>query len=161
MFPLKNYKYEIPTNPSIEPGAFGAVRKLDIHTGVDLYCENGDYVYAIEDGEVTAVIPFTGEHAESPWWENTFAILIYNAENDRTILYGEVTTQPRLFSGNFITKESNSIIGFVKRVLKKDKGIVPSTSMLHMEVYQGKVTDAVWWKLGEPKPESLQDVTYI
>ncbi len=34
MFPLQNYKYEIPTGDHL--GAFGTTRKHDVHTGVDL-----------------------------------------------------------------------------------------------------------------------------
>jgi hypothetical protein len=45
-FPLKNYKYEIPTGNHF--GAFGTTRKFDIHTGVDLYCNEGDEVFAME-----------------------------------------------------------------------------------------------------------------
>ncbi len=40
MFPLKNYKHNIPIG--IEFGAFGVIRKFDVHTGVDLYCNNND-----------------------------------------------------------------------------------------------------------------------
>lgn len=52
--PLKRYK------PPHAGGVFGAVRKYDIHTGIDLYCESGDHVYAIEDGIVVNVCHFTG-----------------------------------------------------------------------------------------------------
>ena len=31
-----------------EPGLFGAVRKFDIHTGIDLYCEISTDVVAVE-----------------------------------------------------------------------------------------------------------------
>jgi murein DD-endopeptidase MepM/ murein hydrolase activator NlpD len=52
--PLKRYK-----TPHAG-GVFGAVRKYDIHTGIDLYCELEDPVYAIEDGVVVNVCHFTG-----------------------------------------------------------------------------------------------------
>jgi len=53
MFPIKNYKYQIPTGEEL--GAFGVTRKHDVHTGVDMYCEQGDEVVAMEDGIVVAV----------------------------------------------------------------------------------------------------------
>ena len=53
MFPLKRYNHKIPT-PYQDPGGFGTKRKYDVHTGVDLYCEDGDDVYSIEDGVVNS-----------------------------------------------------------------------------------------------------------
>ncbi len=159
MFPLKKYKYSIPVTPSTEPGAFGAVRKHDIHTGVDLYCKEGTLVRAMVDGYVSAIIPFTGPHAESSWWEETFAILVYSSIHDKTILYGEIRPHACIRKNFFIPE--GTILGEVKRVLKKDKGIVPSTSMLHMELYNGEVKDCVWWKLGDSGPENLLDITYL
>ena len=54
-----------------EPGWFGAVRKSDIHTGIDLYCEQGTQIVAVEDGVVVHIEGFTGPNADdpSPWWE--------------------------------------------------------------------------------------------
>jgi len=74
MFPLKKYKYTVPQGEEL--GAFGVRRKFDVHTGVDLYCENGDEVISIEDGIVVAVEPFTGEIAGFPWWNNTYAVAV-------------------------------------------------------------------------------------
>ena len=85
MFPLKNYNYEIPT---ICPGSFGYKRKFDIHTGVDLYCNKGDQVFAIEDGEVVAIEWFTGEKVDMPWWNNTQAVAIKGKSG--VINYGEI-----------------------------------------------------------------------
>jgi len=71
MFPIKN-PYQWPDHP----GTFGAIRKFDIHTGVDLYCDHGTKVYSIEPGLVISVENFTGSLAESPWWNDTQAVLI-------------------------------------------------------------------------------------
>ena len=61
-----------------EPGQFGAKRRHDIHTGVDLYCEMGTDVLAVEAGVVTKVVWFTGSQAPGlgEWWNDTLAILI-------------------------------------------------------------------------------------
>lgn len=150
-FPLNNYKYQIP-GPN-NRGGFGFKRKYDTHTGVDLYCEDGAEVYAIESGEVCDIVKFTG-FDESPWWEDTWAVVIKGKNG--YILYGEIQLHPGLYPGLKIPE--GLLIGNVKRVLKKDKGINP-TSMLHMELYSS-YAEPVWWKT-EQKPSGLEDITYL
>jgi len=135
-----------------DAGFFGAERKHDIHTGIDLYTEDDAEVYAIKTGTVVAIEAFTGEHADSPWWNNTWAILIEN--NKGVICYGEVTPHPLLKVGDKV--RSGQLIGNVKRVLKGDKGKNPP-SMLHFEFYTKGTRKTVWWKLGEPCPENLRN----
>ena len=48
-FPL-DLTYDLEKIPAAN--RWGAVRKFDNHTGVDLFCDPGTPVYAIEDGEV-------------------------------------------------------------------------------------------------------------
>lgn len=138
------------------PGYFGAVRRYDVHTGIDLYCEDGAEVIAMEDGVVISIEKFTGEHADSPWWNNTWAILIEGQSG--VICYGELIPLTGVEEGSII--ESGSIIGHVRQVLKKDKGVTP-TSMLHLELYKPGTKKTVWWKLGEKKPEELLDPTTL
>jgi hypothetical protein len=57
LFPLESCT-GIPAHP--HPGAFAARRRHDVHTGVDLYCSEGEPVLAVEDGDVVNVEPFTG-----------------------------------------------------------------------------------------------------
>lgn len=112
MFPLKKNKIstnntenmflqsyanqtEIPLLP--HPGAFSKIRKNHIHEGVDLYCENNDEVVSVENGEIMAIIPFTGEHVGSPWWHNTWCVLV---KHENFILnYGEIRPLENLFVG--------------------------------------------------------------
>ena len=70
------------------PGGFGSIRKHDIHTGVDIYCEQEQQVVAVEDGEVVLIENFTGENASppSPWWKETKAILIEGISG--VVVYG-------------------------------------------------------------------------
>lgn len=147
MNPLKKY-----TLPSNEQNLFGGIRKYDIHTGVDLFTDEDDNVYSMYDGVVTSVIEFTG-YSESPWWNDTLAIMIYHPEINKTFLYGEVSTNIRV--GKFI--KEGQFIGTVKRVLKNDKG--KPTTMLHMECYKGLQTNCVWWNLNTPCPKRLEDIT--
>jgi murein DD-endopeptidase MepM/ murein hydrolase activator NlpD len=151
MFPLKNWKYKIPEE-SIHPGGFSTLRKFDHHTGVDLYCNNGDSVFSIEKGIVVDICKFTG-FDESPWWEDTWAVIIKG--NSGYILYGEVN--PLVKIGEII--KEGQLIANVKKVLKKDKGKNP-TSMLHMELYDEWI-EPVWWKIGEEKPNNLKNITQI
>lgn len=154
-FPLKNYKYEIPTGNHF--GAFGTTRKFDIHTGVDLYCEEHADVVAIEEGEVIAIEWFTGEVIDMPWWNNTKAIAVKGKSG--VINYGEVVPHEDLKVGDKVTE--GQLLGWVTAVLKVDKGKVPSTSMLHLELYVEYDGDWVLWELDTPQPKRLLDPTNL
>lgn len=129
---------------------FGAKRRYDIHTGIDLYCNHGDAVFAFEDGIVVAIEDFTGPDAESPWWNPTKAVLVEGKSG--VICYGEV--EPLVEVGQTVAKGDK--IATVLTVLKNDKG-KPMT-MLHMELHKPGTTKTSWWKLDEPMPESLMNV---
>lgn len=149
MFPLKKYTWPGPE------GQFGAIRKYDIHTGVDLYCEPGSPVYSIGNGFVMAVEDFTGPKAGSPWWNDTQSVLVHNSTlHNGTVCYGEIESAVR---PGWLVKEGD-IIGYVKTVLKKDKG-KPMT-MLHFELYENILAkESVVWPLNTEKPEHLADPT--
>lgn len=139
--------------PSMPPmdGQFGAIRRFDIHTGIDLHTSVGSKVYAMESGTVVAVVDFTGQYAESPWWNDTRAVMI---EGDSgVILYGEI--QPFVNVGDYVF--AGDAIGTVLQVLKTDKG--KPLAMLHLELYTAGTREPVWWKLDEPKPANLLDPT--
>ncbi len=141
-------------------GAFRAVRKHDIHTGVDLYCDPETPVFAVEDGTVVAVENFTGPNADDPcpWWNDTEALLVEGKSG--VVLYGEIevgmhTPLGHICKGSRI-KEGQQI-GVAKPVLKKDKG--RPMCMLHFELYERGTKESVWWKLGDPQPENLLNPT--
>lgn len=152
IFPLSKYNYTLPTDDCL--GAFGVKRKYDIHTGVDLYCDHGDNVYAMESGVVIDIEDFTGEKAGSPWWNDTKAVAIKSKSG--IILYGEI--EPTVEKGQHV--DEGHCIGTVLTVLKKDKGRTP-TSMLHMEWHNDLFSGSVWWQHDTPKPDSLLDVTEL
>lgn len=129
-------------------GGFGVNRKHDIHTGVDLYAPEGSRVVAVEGGTVVAVEEFTG-FAESPWWNDTWAVLVEGASG--VLCYGEIETN--LSEGDEL--QPGQLIGHILTVLKKNKRM--PRSMLHFEQYAPGTTETVWWKLGEMKPENLKD----
>lgn len=148
MLPLKNFQ-----KPD-EQGKFGAVRKFDIHTGIDLYCKPGEPVYAIEDGLWIDDDYFTGPNANppSPWWNETSYACVMGVSG--IILYGEIELN---MAGDAAVKEGD-IIGWVKTVLKKDKGL--PTTMLHLELYVD-YTSPVEWKPDDPRPKGLLDPTNL
>ena len=151
LFPLLNYKLEIPDNE--HPGSFGAVRKYDVHTGVDLYCDPGTRVLAVESGKVVAIENFTGPEADSPWWNSTSAVLIEGKSG--VVLYGELEPDIRMETGLKI--EKGQTIGYVKTVLKNNKNL-PMT-MLHIELYKHGTRESNWWR--SEKPNHLLDPTKL
>lgn len=143
-------KYQLPEPNS--QGDFAVARKYDVHTGIDLYCDKGDQVYAIEKGTIVNICNFTGEKAGSPWWNDTMAVLVEGKSG--VILYGEIDVDNDLFVGKLLFEGDG--IGTIKTVLKKDKGL--PMNMLHLELYErGYKGDGEIWQLGEIKPEMLLD----
>lgn len=155
MFPLKNYKYNLPTGDDL--GAFGVERKHDMHTGIDLYAEMGDSVYAIEEGEIVAIEWFTGPKVDMPWWNDTQAIAIRGKSG--VINYGELIVNETLKVGMKVAE--GDFLGCIFPVLRKDKGKVPSINMLHLELYSEYNGQWVMWELGRPKPENILDPTSL
>lgn len=148
--PLPGIELSIPEGQS-HPGSFGAIRKNDIHTGVDLYCEPEQEVVAVEDGEIVLIENFTGEFASppSPWWNNTKAVFVEGQSG--VVVYGEIRPSDSVQIGHKV--KQGDLLGNVITVLKKDKG-KPMT-MLHIELYKPGTRESVVWDLGEPKPDNL------
>ena len=155
IFPLTNYNHRIPQGEEL--GAFGVKRKFDVHTGVDLYCNEGDEVLAIEAGEIIAIEWFTGIPVDMPWWNDTHALAIKGEIG--IINYGEIRPNRYLKVGDLV--EEGTVLGWVVPVLKKDKGKVPSMNMLHLELYSEYDGEWALWELDKPKPNNLLDPTYL
>lgn len=135
--------------PDHADARFGAVRKHDIHTGVDIYCDPGTPVPALESGTVVQKGQFTGPEVDSPWWNSTDYVAIKG--DSGTIVYGEI--QSDLAVGGRINK--GDVVGRVLTVLKKDKG--RPTTMLHLELYNDLFKEPVVWHTGLYRPESLEN----
>lgn len=140
---------QLPIYP--HPGAFGVRRKHHTHEGVDLYVPILSDVYAVEDGEIVAIVPFTGPNAGSPWWNDTLAILIEGESG--VVVYGEIENYPEIKIGMKV--KQGYYIGYIKQVLKKDKGY--PMSMLHLELHKHGTRDVYDWT--NERPESLLDPT--
>ena len=151
---------KIPVCP--HPGSFGAIRKHDRHTGVDLYVaeEVDGLVYPIEYGEVVAILDFTGEHSKppTPYWNNTKAVLV---EGDTgVIVYGEI--EPFVEVGDIVNPALNKSLGVVVPVLKVDKG--RPVKMLHIELLtHGSRTEAHVWRCHDSvsSDSRLHDPTFL
>lgn len=111
IFPLKVDKFY-----TSKEGKFASKRKYDIHTGLDIYTAEGTPVYAIEDGIVIYQDWFTGLEVGSSFWNTTSAIVI---QGKHTFVYGELKLENYTL-GNKV--KQGDLLGFVAKVLKKDKG---------------------------------------
>ncbi len=143
-FPLKSFRY-----PDHQ-GRFGAVRTHDVHTGYDLYCDEGSRVFAIEDGVVVQHSQFTGASVGSPWWNDTDYLAIRGKSG--TIVYGEIRTALR--PGQEVREGDD--IGSVVQVLKTNK--MRPMSMLHLELYDDSFKEPVVWSksdVGSPPPSLI------
>lgn len=138
-----------------EPGCFGAVRKHDVHTGVDLYCADAEFVQAVEHGKIVSIEQFTGAQVGSPWWNDTWAVLVKG--HSGIVCYGELSMPIPHKVGDSIGV--CGLIGMVATVLKKDKGL--PMSMLHLELYDSGSECPVWWHHGQPRPKGLRDPTAL
>lgn len=155
--PIKNLSIKDVPIKHEHPGSFGAIRKHDIHTGIDLYCDPGTLVYSITYGEVVSISQFTGEAVGCGWWNDTFEVTIKTLEG-KFIVYGEIQPEPTLKLGQSVS--TGDVLGHVIPVLKKDKGL-PMT-MLHLEYYNEMYDlNPVVWELDTKKPETLMNPLFL
>ncbi len=134
-------------------GAFGTMRRFDRHRGVDLYAPVGSPVYAVQNGIIKDIRPWTGVTANCDWWNDTDAISIEGT--DGLVVYGEILVNSKLKIGDEV--KSGDLLGTVLQVLKKDKG--RPTSMLHLELRNPgfyKNIDKSW---SQDLPEGLLNPT--
>ncbi len=138
------------------PGAFGAKRKHGVHTGVDLYVPEGTLVTPVEDGVVVRIGQFTGTAVGSPWWNDTFYVMVEGESG--VVCYGELRDIHNIYVMDVVTAGVGDRIGHVSTVLKKGKG--RPTSMLHLELYErGYRGEPVDWPLDTERPLALRDPT--
>ena len=140
-----------------EPGAFGAIRKFDIHEGVDIYTHDGADVHAVEDGVVTAVYVFTGKKADCDWWNETWCIKVEGKSG--VVTYGELA-EPMINVGAKVYV--GGIIGHITPVLKPEKYRPDirnhSIAMLHLELRK-ETCHLDGWKLDGDRDKRLLDPT--
>lgn len=148
--PLKRQTHPIPP----EHGRFSAIRRYDIHTGVDLYEDVGAPVFAMESGVVVNIEKFTGPSAGSPWWHETKAVLVEGKTG--VFLYGEIEPTSNLKIDDKV--EEGQILGTILQVLRNDKGL--PMSMLHLELYDHGTRESVIWTKEWNKPCNLRNPSF-
>lgn len=122
-----------------------------ITVGIDIYTNDKEPVFAMEDGIIVHIENFTGPNANptSPWWNETFSIMI---EGDSGVIgYCELILENNLKINNYV--KEGDLLGKITPVLKKDKGV--GTSMLHLELYIKGTKEHCSWLHEEKKPENL------
>ena len=132
------------------PGAFAYKRKHHTHEGIDLYTEQNTPVFSMGFGKVIDIFDFTGESVQSPWWNQTQAVLIQHG--DCYWLYGELK-DINLQKHQHVYP--NTYIGKTAEVLKRNKG--RPTAMLHLEKRMFPTCEVINW-INE-KPVYLLDPT--
>ena len=141
-----------------EPGAFGAIRKFDIHEGVDVYTHDEAPVYAVEDGVVTAVYVFTGKKADCDWWNETWCVKVEGKSG--VVTYGELV-EPTIEVGENVIG-GVTVVGHVTPVLKPEKYRPDirnhSVAMLHIELRR-ETCHLDGWKLDGARDKRLLDPT--
>lgn len=145
-----------------EPGYFGAVRKYDIHEGVDIYCRLGASVYAVEDGEVVDSYQYTGEAAGCGWWKDTWCVKVKGQAG--VVTYGELLMPGKHCFGTYPAVgtriKAGDWVGAVGQVLdpsKRRRDIRNhNTSMLHLEL-RTESCHIDGWKLGDDRDSRLLD----
>lgn len=136
-------------------GTFGFKRKHHTHEGIDIYCTEGQDVFAVEAGVVVGVEWFTGNKCidyPSPWWNDAQAVLVEGRSG--VVVYGELLSHLRIGD----TVDVGSKIGNVSRVLKNFKG--RPMEMLHLELHRHGTRNTFAWD-GSSMPESLLDPTQL
>jgi hypothetical protein len=133
------------------PGGFGVQRKYNTHEGIDLYVPIGTPIFAVEDCDVVAVLPFTGPHAGLPWWQDTFAIFAEGPSG--VVVYGEIAPHAKLGS----RLSAGTLLGVASPVLLKDKG--RPMCMLHLELHTHGSRSAPEWLVHAEPPKVLRDPT--
>jgi phosphopantothenoylcysteine decarboxylase len=154
-----DYKF-IPKFP--HPGAFGAIRKHDIHTGVDLYCDLHTLVHTCQDGVIVDISQFTGKDVGSPWWKDTWSISVEGRSG--IICYGEIEPKNYLRVGDKVYK--GNPLGIVLSVLNnKPSKPIPNhkMQMLHIELMKKSSKDYCCplngWTVNGDRPKELLDPT--
>jgi hypothetical protein len=147
-----------------EPGSFGFKRKHEIHNGVDIYCKDGSNVYAVEDGKVVDIKPFTGKQNGTSWWNDTWAICIKGKSG--VVCYGEMEEQFNFKIGEEV--KANSVIGKIKAVLPEHKRRADirnhNNAMLHIQLFKDYENDeqlADWYPNQERNKFLLDPTPYL
>jgi hypothetical protein len=149
MFPLKKYKHRLPS-PFETAAGFGYSQKNGKHqSGIELYCDEGQEVFAIEESDIIDMFLSTGYGAETPWFQNTYTLLLEG--NSGVINYSCILIDHDVKFGKTI--KEGQLIGRIKKLMDIS---IPS---LYIGLYYNGVEEPIEWNRGEVKPTELLDPT--
>jgi hypothetical protein len=105
----------------------------------------------MEAGQVIAVMPVTGPHADKPWWLNTWMVMIEG--NSGVLGYGGL--KPAVLAGESV--DAGAHLGQILSMVRFSGG--GPTSLLHLELYEpGTRQPAIWVEAGN-RPAGMLDPT--
>jgi murein DD-endopeptidase MepM/ murein hydrolase activator NlpD len=146
--PLPGCNWGLPLG-KYQTGGFGAKRKYNLHSGVDLHCKHLQPLASVEAGVVVKIIDF-GNKDKNPKLNETRAIFV---EGDSgVVVYCNVMEREDLRPG--IGVAAGEVIGKVIKINKSEKNEV---CMLHLELYRSGTRKRVIWSYQYPKPDCLLD----
>jgi hypothetical protein len=148
--PLPDCTWSLPVG-KYHPAGFGARRKYNLHTGIDLFCEHMQPVASVEAGTIISLKDFSKRKNKSPWLNRTRVILIEGKTG--VSAYCNVIERKGLKVGDEV--RSGEIIGNVVRLNKKKRR--KDVCMLHLELYAKGTRKRVTWSYNFPKPPQLLD----
>lgn len=126
-------------------------KQTRLHAGMDLHASYLDDVIAPEDSEIVAV---------DRGWDGTAKATLVHTASGRSLLLGctEPGTSPPV--GTKVPR--GGVLAKIGRYTRVQDGKTIHSSMLHLQVYDARITPAEankWqsWPLGEPRPPHLVD----
>lgn len=127
-----------------EYGVFHHKRSYYFHQGVDLYVTGNAPVMAVEDGEVVAIVDFTGP-PDHPHWEYTQAVLVSGASG--VVCYGEVQPKRWIKVGQRVEEGEKlaNVMPVIPKGMERPDIFGHSRYMLHFELYTHGTTEPVSW----------------
>lgn len=113
------------------------------HVGEDLDGERGDVVRSMEDGIVTGSQGFAGDYAHA---------LLVLGDSGTTVLYGEIEPGSWTELGVRVGSRVERCQPIARIGLNRW-----GSSMLHLETYQGRISQNRRWYVGDPAPVELRN----
>lgn len=150
--PLPEHYWSVPLG-KYHPSGFGARRKYNLHTGVDLFCDHNQPLASVEDGIIIGIRNFSKKKV--PWLNQTRVILIEGKTG--VVAYCNVKEREGLRVGDEVL--AGEIIGNVIRINKKKKKNKKDLCMLHLELYSPGTKKRAKWSYNFPKPPQLLNPT--
>lgn len=154
--PFRNSEIRLPLG-STQYNSMGARETHDqshLKCGVDLNCDSGTSVYAVESGNIVSIETFFN-NKKRPWISSSKAVLVEGPNG--VVCYGNVAVNNNLKIGAQI--KQGDAIGTVVSYYKKEQN--KGTSRLRIELYRFGTIKRPKWRIGKPPPKNLLNPTSL